>query len=178
MTGKHLFTSDQKLAFWGNGEWVEEIDEFEWDYKGIKCEIVRCAVIENSFLSGLGHLNGYINIPNGHPWEHLDYDKIEVEVHGDLTFKETREDGLIMIGFDCAHSDDETPFTTEKSLRVMMDSVERNSEPYFKFREAFESMQSFNQLNIFRRRKIYRNVEFVKAQCESMVDQMLAVKVH
>jgi len=39
----HKFTSDQKLKWWGNGEWVEEADTVEWKYKGVHCEIERLA---------------------------------------------------------------------------------------------------------------------------------------
>lgn len=46
-------------------------------------------------------VNGYVRMPNGHPWQRLGYDDIPVEVHGGLTF----QDGN-WIGFDTAHSGD------------------------------------------------------------------------
>jgi hypothetical protein len=49
----------------------------------------------------MSHMNGYVRLPEGHPFEVLDYDDIDVSVHGGLTFS---EDGWI--GFDTAHAGD------------------------------------------------------------------------
>lgn len=46
-------------------------------------------------------VNGYVQLPTGHPWAHLGYDDMPVEVHGGLTYAEGR-----WIGFDTAHSGD------------------------------------------------------------------------
>ena len=57
--------------------------------------------------------NGYVAVPKEHPCFEKEYDNIDVEVHGGLTFsasslngqpKET--EGMWIIGFDCAHSRD------------------------------------------------------------------------
>lgn len=53
-----------------------------------------------------GAMNGYVQIPKSHPWHGLDYDDIDVEVHGGLTFS---RDGWI--GFDTLHSGDIWPGT-------------------------------------------------------------------
>ncbi|QFP97013.1 hypothetical protein SEA_SUERTE_42 [Gordonia phage Suerte] len=51
-----------------------------------------------------GAVNGYVLLPEGHPWRGLDYDQIDVEVHGGLTYG---HDGWI--GFDTLHAGDVWP---------------------------------------------------------------------
>ncbi len=51
-----------------------------------------------------GAINGYVRIPEGHPWHGLDYDDIDVAAHGGLTFA---ADGWI--GFDTLHLGDLWP---------------------------------------------------------------------
>lgn len=49
-------------------------------------------------------VNGYVQIPEGHPWRGLDYDDIDVRVHGGLTYADNG-----WIGFDCLHRGDYWP---------------------------------------------------------------------
>lgn len=49
-------------------------------------------------------VNGYVKIPEDHPWHGKDYDDIDVEVHGGLTFA-----SYGWIGFDCLHCGDYWP---------------------------------------------------------------------
>jgi hypothetical protein len=51
-----------------------------------------------------GAVNGYVRVPEGHPWGGLDVDDIDVEVHGGLTY--AREG---WIGFDTLHGWDFWP---------------------------------------------------------------------
>lgn len=56
-----------------------------------------------------GALNGYVQIPEGHPWHGLGYDEIHeahpgLRVHGGLTFA---RDGWV--GFDALHAGDMWP---------------------------------------------------------------------
>jgi hypothetical protein len=174
MTGKHLFTTEQKLEAWGYGEWVEEVDYMEWVYRGILCRIHRAVSKgENNLIIGNGQLNGYIEIPSQHPWINLTYHEIDCEVHGGLTFKEEFQ-GKTSIGFDCAHLEDETPDTLEKILnrmhRISPESIESDV-----FTKLYEIESKYPE--IFRPKKTYKNINFVKCECESLVDQMLAVKV-
>ncbi len=52
-------------------------------------------------------VNGYVRVPEGHPWHGLDYfhEDIDVAVHGGLTYGSV--DGWI--GFDCLHYGDRWP---------------------------------------------------------------------
>lgn len=51
-----------------------------------------------------GAVNGYVRIPEDHPWHGLGYDDIDVEVHGGLTYA---NEGWV--GFDTLHAGDYWP---------------------------------------------------------------------
>lgn len=51
-----------------------------------------------------GAVNGYAKIPAGHPWHGRNYDDIDVEIHGGLTYG-----GGEWIGFDTVHAGDYWP---------------------------------------------------------------------
>lgn len=54
-----------------------------------------------------GAINGYVHVPDDHPWFGLDYDSVDVEVHGGLTFGGASG----WFGFDTLHSGDVWPGT-------------------------------------------------------------------
>jgi hypothetical protein len=80
------------------------------------------------------HWCGYLSLPEEHPWHGLDYDDIhDINCHGGLTFADTNIAGLnrFFIGFDCAHSDDISPGSTNgldkgtyKTLEYVMEQLE------------------------------------------------------
>lgn len=49
-----------------------------WTHEGILCALAPG-------FHGLG-LNGYVQLPEGHPWRGVPYDEIDVDVHQGLTF--------------------------------------------------------------------------------------------
>jgi hypothetical protein len=51
-----------------------------------------------------GAINGYVRLPEDHPWRGLDYDHIDVAVNGGLTFHSGD-----WIGFDTLHAGDYWP---------------------------------------------------------------------
>lgn len=57
------------------------------------------AVLHN----GMGYRCGYVRVPSGHPWEGKDYNEIDANVHGGLTYGDRDKDGSWWIGFDCGH---------------------------------------------------------------------------
>lgn len=66
----------------------------------------RCVVLGTS----MGHRCGYVGLPKGHDLEGVYYGKIDVDVHGGLTFGRENENYPVenaekrwYIGFDCAH---------------------------------------------------------------------------
>lgn len=82
---------------------------------------MRTFVKKNTWMQGrnTGWGNGYVVIPKGHKCHGKDYDDIDVEVHGGLTFSDAADDikdwpeiieedkGGWVIGFDTAHYDDD-----------------------------------------------------------------------
>lgn len=85
-------------------EWKTEPNEYKFEHRGVLCQILR--------HPELLHLCGYIRVPDGHPWDKMDYDECDREyntgVHGGLTYAHREDDGY-WIGFDCAHAGDYCP---------------------------------------------------------------------
>ena len=77
-------------------EWFTEPPTHDFFAEGYRCEIKR--------HPSLGHLNGYVYLPDTHPDFGKGYDDIDVSVHGGLTYA----DGGCF-GFDCGHAGDLTP---------------------------------------------------------------------
>lgn len=93
---------------------------------------MKVVIRENTWLTrgmiNFGWGNGYVLIPENHPLHGKDYDDIDVDVHGGLTFSELvdaemvekweldKEDkGKWCVGFDTAHySDNLSKWSKEK----------------------------------------------------------------
>lgn len=56
----------------------------------------------------LGFFNGYVAVPPEHPWYRRHYDKVDVAIHGGLTYAELEPDGWVF-GFDTGHGGDVWP---------------------------------------------------------------------
>jgi hypothetical protein len=165
---EHLFTSEEKLAFWGYGEWVEEPDLVEWEYKGIPCAIER--------IIFLGHLCGYVAMPEGHPWLGKDLDHIDADVHGELSYKR-EEEGVLWIGFDCAHAGDYQPYKGSLHFKTIVKQNDLWSEGIQKELERLiENERRIGRIHK-EPEKTYKNIAFVKTECEKLVDQMLKAGV-
>jgi hypothetical protein len=161
----HLHTSEKKLQWWGYGEWVEEADKIRWEYRGIECLITRTFLHESAEydLAFGGHLCGYISLPLDHPWASKEWDDIDCDVHGGITFSQ-ESDGWRQIGFDCAHFRDLVP---------SMHLVDRENRADFSAKHpgAAALRDLFREMSP----DTYKNVAFVIKQCESLVDQALEV---
>ena len=112
-------------AEWPQGEWNDEPDKRQWQdaETGYACLIHR--------NSG-GALCGYVGVPVGHPLHGKDYEDVDVDVHGGLTFADSchgqqengrgichevcdpADDGVWWLGFDCAHLGDLCPAYEER----------------------------------------------------------------
>jgi hypothetical protein len=89
----------------GEGPWQGEPDKVEFTHNGYPCVIMR---------GPLGALNGYVAVPSGHPDFGKDYDDVDINVHGGLTYAEdsapmAAADAGWWFGFDCAHAGDIVP---------------------------------------------------------------------
>lgn len=71
---------------------------------------------------------GYVGVPEGHTCYGSDYDSVNLDVHGGLTFagrfKDT-PDGLWMLGYDCGHFGDSID---EQNLEYNINECERLAE--------------------------------------------------
>ena len=100
------------------GPWDDEPDKVQWpdEATGLACLAKR---------GPLGAWCGYVGVDETHPWFGLDYDDVEADPHGGLTYAalcdgdeeqgichvpgEGEPDPLWWFGFDCAHGFDVVP---------------------------------------------------------------------
>lgn len=101
-------------ARFSRGPWDNEPDKLNWKDKetGMPCMIVR---------NSMGALCGYVAVHRGHPHYGKDYDAVDVECHGGLTYANKcvghichapepgEPDDVWWFGFDCAHAWDFIP---------------------------------------------------------------------
>ena len=165
---KKLYEDDAYLELrkeWPKGEWDDEPDMVTFKYRDYPCRIFRC-------VSGY-YLCGYVTLEMDHPFNSEKYKfewDIPVEVHGGITFceicilKEDASSEVFMIGFDCCHFGDFVP------------SVQANK--YFN-----SDLQEYKQLIAskvpecsYLLDSTYRNIDFVKNEIKSMVDQAIEAK--
>lgn len=100
-----------------NGEWKDEPDKLHFVDKvtDMDCLVVR---------GPSGALCGYVAVDETHPAFKADYNRVEVECHGGLTYGDMcqgegghichvprlgKPDHVFWLGFDCAHSGDISP---------------------------------------------------------------------
>jgi len=146
---------------WGEGNWQDEPDKMQWTDKqtGLPCLIVRNGEVT-------GALCGYVGVTKGHWCYGKDYDNLELNVHGGLTFaggcmKENKEHGLCHIvepgedqdvwwlGFDCAHAWDLSP-GMRANLRGLGVPEHCSPDPH----------------------EYYRNIGYVKRECRKLARQL------
>lgn len=134
---------------WAPGPWFDEPDRLQFKTAtGLPGLIVR-----NRF----GALCGYVAVESSHPFYGKDYDSLDVDIHGGLTYADKcMEDGPIChvpeldepddvwwFGFDCAHTGDQIP----------------GIGGYSEFPEW----------------ETYKNVDYVRAEVESLAQQLVSV---
>ena len=113
----------------------EEGDYHEW-VNNINCFIQR---------NNLGSWCGYIIIPNSFS---IDVNNdIYLNCHGGVTYQSTKDNGDIVIGFDCGHNGDLIPY-------MFLDRYEIFGDGY----------------------SVYRNKEYVISEVNSMVEQILQIR--
>lgn len=73
-------TIDRVFNEWPSGPWDDEPDKAQWQDQatGFACLAVRS--------SHSGHWCGYVGVPQSHPTFGKNYDDVDVQVHGGLTF--------------------------------------------------------------------------------------------
>ena len=170
----HHYTSDQKIDWFGYGEWVEEADEVNFFHSRLKCKILRIVKPDGpDFMFG-GHLCGYVRIPPESPLFgkdlHYHYDKkITLHVHGGITFADSvnfLHDLGFWIGFDCGHSYDLIPCMKNRNI---IDPFLKQLQESLPIPEIYEDIALFNPG--------YRNIAFCAEECKSLADQVANFKI-
>jgi len=169
MRVKHQYTVEFKMNHLGYGEWIEEPDLVEFSYKDYECMVKR--VIEKEPYTPIehyfgGHLCGYVLVPSDHPLHHKKYEEMGIDCHFGLTFGEVSNGHWI--GFDCGHCIDFVP-SIEKFRNESPELKSLNQKMMENFKDIFENNVLFN--------RTYRNIEFCVKQCESIVDQLIELKI-
>ncbi len=159
----HTYTADEKLEWFGYGEWIEEVDQVLFIYKDFECKVLRVVLPDGSNHIFGGHLCGYVRIPADHPYHNKLFQRLDIECHGGLTYGEVNVGHWI--GFDCAHSGDYVPSS---------EHFKKNNPDMLKFRQDFPLPEAFEKYSIFN--PVYRNINFCIEECKGIVDQLLAVK--
>lgn len=145
-----------KLFLFGEGEWIDELDVAEFDHLGYKCRVER---------GQFGSLCGYIYIPKDHPWHGKDYDDLDVQVHGGLTYAEY-EDDLFLIGYDCSHSRDIIPCQEKlmkctRKIKKRVQDIRQQQARRIKIDRKFPDLLE----------KTYKNMAFCIEECKSLAQQ-------
>ena len=120
------------------------IIEKEGVYKGFKYMILGY---------DMGHRCGYVRIPKSHNLYLKDYDDLDFEVHGGLTFAGTPcfKRGF-WIGFDCAH---------------LCDKIDLNLIRKFNIEITDDMIERYNQSG-----ERVRTTEYVEKECKHLIDQI------
>jgi hypothetical protein len=99
-------------AGWGVGEWFNEPDRVDFIHKGFSCFVQR---------NNLGAWCGYVGVPKSHTAYGTHYNRLNLTVHGGLTYaakctgpichipQPGMPDDVWWLGFDCAHGQDIVP---------------------------------------------------------------------
>jgi len=148
---KSLYSPEQKLEWWGDGEWVNEPDLAEFEEQGIRC-FIRRFLIEEKGKWHLGILNGYASLPHNHSWNFSEKLRNNCEVHGGITFfgkwndlllypgKPEPKSELNWVGFDTGHGFDLAP-----SMAISLGGIKCC---------------------------VYKNMDYVASECKKMARQV------
>jgi hypothetical protein len=148
-----------------DGAWTAEPDRLEFEHLGVPCILAR---------GGAGSWCGYAAVPPGHPWHGKEYEHVDVEVHGGLTYarecaghvchvpKPGEPDDVWWLGFDCAHSGDIVP--GDIACDVMIDKMRaENGEP-----PLVRSLRGGYWHDS------YKTIAYVRAETERLAEQVRA----
>lgn len=167
---------------WGSGPWQEEPDRVYWidattDYD---CLILRSPTS--------GSLCGYVGVPSGHPAYGQDYNAVNVNVHGGLTYgarcqenglichtaRSGRPDDVYWLGFDCSQAFDIMPAIKGKLLDELENpifayQISGTSEPT-RYGHMSYGSESW--------RDTYRDLAYVINEVEGLAAQLAAMRHH
>jgi hypothetical protein len=158
---------------WGEGPWNTEEDHAVWvdPTTDLDCMINR---------GSSGALCGYVGVPPSHPLHGKQYDDVNVDVHGGLTYsrpcqedgeichvpQEGREAEIWWFGFDCAHSGDISPRMVA-DMRVLKERLRTEG----KEKEAAVFDEKWD--HVFK--PTYKDWAYVQQECTDLARQLAEV---
>lgn len=132
------------------GPWNDEPNSLEFTASTYPCAIIR---------TDLGHLCGYVAVPNSHPLARQSEPYLlpdgttgysPLQAHGGITYQKSGGD-VTWFGFDCAHYNDASPLRpdrkgTYRDLPYVRAQVESLASQLFHFSLAYPTPQGFTYL--------------------------------
>jgi hypothetical protein len=99
--------------------------------------IIQTHKVKCTWLSGMKHGwgCGYVGVPKNHPWWGLDYDDVQVDIHGGLTYgrnkhpeaDEQTPTDFWWFGFDTAHFGDNLETCPESYVDSEIESLKQQA---------------------------------------------------
>jgi len=161
METKQYTTIDRIEKGWPSGEWDGGPDKVQWQDETTK---MPCLAVRNSWN---GNWCGYVGVSETHQHYGKNYDDVDADVHGGLTFADKCQpsndestgichvpsagepDHVWWFGFDCAHGGDYGP-----------GDLKRSQERGYPFTICADEE--------------YRSLSYVKNQCAKLAAQLVA----
>lgn len=125
-------------------EWLDEPNKLEWEHEGYQCTIIR--------NSKYGYLCGYVELQGDHPWHGRNvYSFYDIDVHGGITFS---NDYLPIVT--------KNPYKQYCNLWWLGFDASHYDEDIYPWGYKYDSIITT---------ATYKNIEFMKAECEKLVRQ-------
>lgn len=130
--------------------------ESRFEYRSYPCVVI---------FQPLGYRCGYIGLPEKNKFYGIDYDKIDIDCHGGLTYSsnhlhEQSDTNTWWIGFDCAHCNDAVDYT---SLRKYY--TDDRSKSMFNRWEALDQKYPVPDSHV-------RELAYVIKECINIIDKL------
>lgn len=157
MEYKEYTTIDRAALGWPSGDWDGEPDKVQWQdaETGLPCLAKR--------HPRFGHWCGYVGVDAEHPLHGKDYDEVQMEIHGGITYAASCNNGdeatgichipaagepehFWWLGFDCAHAWDLSPYDMKRAEEGGIWSIGHHQQ--------------------------YRDLPYVKSECASLAKQL------
>ena len=133
------------------------ITEKVWTFRGYPCRVI---------FQPIGFRCGYVGLPSTSPYYGRSWDKIDLNVHGGLTYAKNElvnesATNLWWIGFDCGHCDDLNDYGSLRKYYHDNAEVLACAD----FHEKLDSQYPIPNAKV-------RDLDYVVKECESLVDQL------
>lgn len=166
-----------------SGPWDDEPDKIQWVDPVTDLD---CLMVRNHF----GTWCGYVGVPKGHPAYGADYDRVDVSVHGGLTYADTcmasdgpedqpsagichvpfegRPHDVYWLGFDCGHAFDFQPGLHSMEQRVMPHLLAKFGKATYDHAAAMADKDQWGT-------ERYRTMAYVRAEVSDLASQLVSL---